>query len=104
MKNAILFSKIDREDGWVCGGLAFTVKNTATYEDAYDEIKDKLESPDLIASIVEDRCLLCDLFHEDETFKFSRTYWNYGLFFEFINSDGDIKEYRFSADFIYLIE
>lgn len=43
-KNAILFSKVDREDYWVCGGIVFKVENTGTYEDAYNEIKDKLET------------------------------------------------------------
>ena len=47
-KNAILFSKIDREDSWICGGIAFKVENTNTYENAYNEIKDKLEFPDTV--------------------------------------------------------
>ena len=43
-KNAILFSNVDREDYWVSNGLVFKVENTDTYSDAYNEIKEKLES------------------------------------------------------------
>ena len=99
-KNAILFSKVDREDAWVCGGIVFKVSNTNTYEEAYNEIKNKLEQPDLISYIVEDECLLDDLFDGDETFKFVRTYWQFGLFFVFENNQGEEREYRMSADFV----
>lgn len=101
-KNAILFSKVDREDAWVCGGIVFKVSNTNTYEEAYNEIKNKLEQPDLISHIVEDRCLLDDLFDGDNTFKFVRTYWQFGLFFVFENNNGDEREYRMSADFVWV--
>ena len=99
-KNAILFSKVDREDAWVCGGIVFKVSNTNTYEEAYNEIKNKLEQPDLISYIVEDECLLDDFFDGDETFKFVRTYWQFGLFFVFENNQGEEREYRMSADFV----
>lgn len=101
-KNAILFSKVDREDAWVCGGIVFKVSNTNTYEEAYNEIKNKLEQPDLIGHIVEDRCLLDDLFDGDETFRFVRTYWQFGLFFVFENNEGEEMEYRMSADFVWV--
>jgi len=101
-KNAILFSKVDREDACVCGGIVFKVSNTNTYEEAYNEIKNKLEQPDLISHIVEDRCLLSDLFDEDETFKFVRTYWQFCLFFVFENNEGEVREYRMSADFVWV--
>jgi|SanBayMetagenome_1026888.scaffolds.fasta_scaffold04994_5 hypothetical protein len=100
--NAILFSKIDVEDSWVCGGMVFKVSNTNTYEEAYNEIKSKLEQPELVNHIIEDRCLLNDLFNCDNTFKFVRTYWHFGLFFVFENKDGEECEYRMSADFVYL--
>ena len=101
-KNAILFSKVDREDAWVCGGIVFKVSNTNIYEEAYNEIKNKLEQSDLVSHIVEDRCLLDDLFDGDETFKFVRTYWQFGLFFVFENNEREEKEYRMSADFVWV--
>ncbi len=101
-KNAILFSKVDREDAWVCGGIVFKVSNTNTYEEAYNEIKNKLEQPDLVNHIVEDRCLLDDLFDGDNSFRFVRTYWQFGLFFVFENNDGEEKEYRMSADLVWV--
>jgi hypothetical protein len=101
-KNAILFSKVDREDAWVCGGIVFKVSNTNTYEEAYNEIKNKLEQQDLVNHIVEDRCLMDDLFDGDNTFKFVRTYWQFGLFFVFENNDGEEREYRMSADFVWV--
>ena len=99
-KNAILFSKIDREDAWVGGGLVFKVKNTNTYKDSYNEIKSKLETEEMINHIVEDRCLLDDLFDGDESFKFVKTYWSGGLYFVFENNDGEEVEYRMSADYV----
>jgi len=100
-KNAILFSKVDTEDAWVCGGIVFKVSNTATYEGAYNEIKDRLEEPEMIEHIIEDRHLLDDLFDGDETYKFVRTLWRFGLCFVFENVDGDEKEYKMSADFVW---
>jgi hypothetical protein len=99
-KNAILFSKIDREDAWVCGGIVFKVKNTNTYEDSYNEIKLKLEAEDVINYIVEDGYLVDDLFDGDESFKFVKTYWSKGLYFVFENNDGDELKYRMSADYV----
>jgi hypothetical protein len=103
-KNTILFSKVDREDGWVCGGLAFRVKNTETYEDAYNEIKHKLESPEVIEHVIKNRCLLDDLFDGDESFKFVETYWAHGLWFIFKNDDEEEAEYRMSANFIFVVD
>jgi len=102
-KNAILFSKIDREDAWVCGGLVFKVNNTDTYEDSYNEIKSKLETDEVINHVIEDRCLLDDLFDGDESFKFVKTYWSRGLYFVFENNDGEELEYRMSADYVWVI-
>jgi len=103
-KNAILFSKIDREDAWVCGGLVFKVQNTQTYKDAYNEIKHKLETPEMIKHIIEDRHLLCDYFDDDKTYQFVKTYWSYGLYFVFENSDGNEVEYRMSNDFVTVLD
>jgi hypothetical protein len=103
-KNTVLFSNVDREDGWVSSGIAFKVKNTSTYEDAYNEIKDKLEAPEMIQHIIEDHCLQDDLFNGDETFVFTKTYWNRGLYFVFKNDAGEEVEHKKSADLIYLAE
>lgn len=102
-KNIILFCNVDREDGWVSGGIAFKVENTDTFEDAYNEIKHKLETPQMIDHLIEDRCLLDDLFEGDETYKFKKTYWNYGLYYEFENENEEIVEYIFQSEFICLI-
>jgi hypothetical protein len=102
-KNAILFSKIDREDAWVCGGLVFKVENTDNYEASYNEIKAKLESEEVINHVIEDRCLLDDLFDGDESFKFVRTSWAHALYFIFENDEGEEVEYRMSADYVWVI-
>lgn len=103
-KNAIMFSKIDREDGWVSLGLVFKVENTKTYEDAYNEIKHKLDTPEMGLFIIEQRDLLYTLFEENKTYKFVNTYWNIGLYFVFINEHGEELEYKLSADFVYVSE
>lgn len=101
-KNTILFSRVDREDYWVSQGIAFKVKHRETYEGAYNEIKNKLETPEMIQYVIEDSCLESDLFDEDVTFKFHKTSWeNYRLVYEFINDDGDIVEHKYAADFIF---
>ena len=102
-KNAILFSHIDTEDAWVSGGISFIVENTATYVGAYDEVKCRLEASDMVEHIIEDRCLLYDLFENDDTYKFVKTYFKYGLYYVFENSDGNQVEYRMSCDFITII-
>ena len=101
-KNAILFSKIDREDGWISGGMSFKVEDTSSYESAYNELKVKLESPELVAHIIDDRSLEDDLFtdYDNTDFKFKTTRFEYGLVYVFENTDGDEAEYKFSCDFI----
>ena len=98
--NAIMFSTIDPEDCWVCGGLVFNVETTLIFEDSYNEIKSKLESDEVINYIIEDRRLLCNLFDNDETYKFVRTYWSYGLYFVFENSNFEERKYKLSADYV----
>lgn len=102
-ENAILFSNIDVEDAWVCGGLVFKVNNTDTYEDSYNEIKSKLESDEVINHIIKDRSLLEDLFDGDESYKFVKTSWSMGLYFIFVNDDGDELEYKMSADYVWVL-
>jgi hypothetical protein len=101
-KNAILFSTVDREDFWVTGGLVFKVENTKTYEESYNEIKDKLESEEVVNYIIEEKCLLDDLFDGDETFKFTKTSWYRGLYFYFENQDGEEVDCRFTADYVWI--
>lgn len=104
-KNAILFSNVDREDYWVSGGICFKVENTGTYVDAFNEIKHKLETPEMIQYIIDDYSLLSDLFEGDETYKLVTTVWkDFSLVFVFENSEGDTKEHKKSANFIYLSE
>ncbi len=101
-KNAVLYSRVDREDGWVSNGMLFKVRNTNTYEESYIEIKNKLESPEIVAYVVEECCLLDDLFDNDETYKFVRTEWSRGgVCFEFENSDLNTVEYKFRQDYVY---
>jgi len=100
-KNAILFSNVDREDYWVSNGLVFKVENTDTYINAYNEIKDKLESKEVIDYIIEEACLLDDLFEGDETYKFLKTEYIHSLYFTFQNSIGEQVEHKMSADFVF---
>lgn len=100
--NAILFSKIDMEDYWVCGGIVFKVENSGTYQEAYNEVKDKLETSEMVDFIIKENCLLDDLFDGDESFKFVKTYWASALHFVFKNDDEYEVEYKMSADFVKL--
>jgi len=98
--NAILFSNVDKEDYWVSSGIVFKTDAINHYEDAYNKLKDKIESDEVINHVVDKMCLDADLFDYDITFKFVRTYWKYGLFFVFENSEGIIKEHKMLADFV----
>lgn len=102
-KNAILFSNVDREDYWVSNGLVFKVENTNTYVDAYNEIKDKLESKEVIDYIIEEACLVDDLFDGDETYKLVKTNYIHKLFLTFQNSEGEEVEHKMSADFVFVV-
>lgn len=96
--NSILFSSVDREDYWVSSGLCLKVENVdkKTYEEVYNEVKSKIETKEVIEYVIEDNCLLDDLFNNDKTYKFKKTYWYYALFYEFENEDGDTVEFKFS--------
>lgn len=102
MKNAILFSNIDSEDGWVLGGLVFKVENTNTYEESYNEIKSKLETPEVIDYVIKTRYLLANLFDGDATYRFVNTYWDRGLHFIFRNSAGTEQYYGMTADYVFV--
>ena len=97
-KNAILFSKVDREDLWVTNGIVFEVQNTNTYVDAFNEIKDKLDNPEIFYPILE----RIKLETEDDTFKLNQIYWNYGLHFVFTNEFDEEYDYKMSADFVFI--
>ena len=99
--NAILFSNVDREDYWVSHGIVFKVENTNTYKDAYNEIKEKLESKEVIDYLIETACLLDDLFDYDESYKLLKTEYIHSLYLTFQNDNGDQVEHRMSADFVY---
>lgn len=98
-RNAIIFSNVDREDYWVTSGLVFKVENTDTYQDAYNEVKEQLESDEIVNHIIKENCLESDLFDGDETFKFVKTYWDYALCFVFEDEYGNQVEHKMSADF-----
>lgn len=102
-ENAILFSNVDREDYWVSNGLVFKVENTDTYVDAYNEIKEKLESKEVIDYLIEKACLVDDLFEGDEMYKLVKTEYIHRLYFTFENESGEQVEHRMSADFVYSI-
>lgn len=59
--NAIMFASIDREDGWVNHAIVFKVKNTDTFKDACEEIKEELSHSDFIKKIVEMHDLIEDV-------------------------------------------
>ena len=101
-QNAILFCQVDKEDGWVGGGIVFRVSKCGAHVDAYNELKEQLEYPDFIAYVVEEYCLLNDLFDNDETYKFKQTCWEGKLVFEFENSEGNIVELKLSSHSVYV--
>lgn len=99
--NAILFCHVDKEDYWVTSGIVFKVQNTETYEDAYNEIKNQLEHPDIINHIIEQKNLFYTLFAEDKSYKFVYTYWRYGVLFVFENDNEEQVEYRMCYHFVW---
>lgn len=103
--NAILYSTVDREDYWVTGGLAFKVDGSLSYTDAYNILKPKLESKEIIDYIIDEHCLIDDVFDGDETFKFVDTYWDGTLVYRFENESGEEADFSFTeTDFIFLAD
>jgi hypothetical protein len=102
-KNAILFSKVDREDGWVRGGIVFKVNNTNFYEDSYNEIKEQLESEEVINYIIEKNCLLDDLFDGNKSFKFKDSSFYRSLCLVFENDEGYRCGFYMTADYVYVV-
>jgi len=101
MKKAILFSAVDREDYWVNCGIVFAIENDNSYEESYNEIKHKIESPEVIDHIISDMSLEGDLFDNDETYKFKSSKWMYGgVNFTFVNDQNDEVEFKLLADYI----
>ena len=100
--NSILFSNVDREDFWVSGmSFKIDIPTDDSYEETYEKLKEKLESDEIVQFVINDNSLGCDLFENDETYKFKKTYWNYTLVYVFENEDGIEKEYRFNqTDYI----
>ena len=102
--NSIIFASIDREDYWVSSGLCFKLSEKSlkeSYEDNYNELKAKLESKEVVAYVIEDNSLEYDLFEDESKIKFVRTYWAYGLVYEFENEEGETAEFEFKqTDYI----
>lgn len=90
--NSILFSITDVEDGWVNSGLCFKIDNLEkkNYEDCYNELKDKLESPEVVNYVIN------NVGFDVENYEFKSTYWNFGLVYQFENDEGDILLHKFT--------
>jgi len=56
--------------GYKMSQVVFPCKNTETFNDAFEELKEKLSSPEVVDFIIDDNCLIDDLFEHDDTFKF----------------------------------
>ncbi len=104
MNNAIIYWKKDREDGWIMGGFVFRVRHTQTFEGAYNELKPKFENPEFIEWLIEEHCLIDDLFDGDKTYRFSGTLYNGGLEYVFENSEGYERTLELEQEFVYLPE
>ncbi len=68
MIKAVLISRVDREDLWVCDGLAIALPETRwsdTYEEAITHILSVEGNKDKIVKHILDECTLTDLFNEE---------------------------------------
>ena len=102
-KNSILFSSMDKEDCWVSCGLSFKIDlpTDDSFEETYEKLKTKLESKEIVDFVIGDNYLEIDLFKNDKTFKFKKTYWDYALIYVFENEDGEEVEFVFEqTDYI----
>lgn len=100
-ENAYAIFNIDREDYWLMGTVILPCENTDTFINAFNELKEKLSSPEIVNFIIEKNCLIDDLFDCDDTFKFKeikREQYKVMYFFE--NSEGDIVKKTFQEEFV----
>lgn len=74
---ALLLSKIDREDYWVCGGMVFPTEGIF-YEEIYHELKSRLESAEVVEKIQT---------HFDDCGDFITTHYQNAVVYEFSNRD-----------------
>ena len=89
MKNAILYFHPDKEDGGMLGKMALECTKIDTYEDAFNELKSKLESKEFVDFVIEefyvDDVLRNNIFDGEEviSFSFKRVTHEYSLCFVF---------------------
>jgi len=111
--NAILFSRVDKEDFWVSGGLVFLVDHTDTYEGSVEELKPLLGSQEIIDRAIKD-CNLeyaCEKEYgggsglEWEDFSFNRVRFVFGrMEFVFENEFENEVIASYSCDYVHLNE
>lgn len=102
MQKSLLISEVDREDYWVSGGISLPIPEFfTTYKQAVDFHKETLSQEKVIKKIVEDWCLVDDIFDGDENWKLiSIEYDNYCCEFTFETSNEERHTVQRSCDFI----
>ena len=92
-QNALLLSRIDREDYWVSCGLVFPVQKTEYYTETFEEAYQQIKQPEVIKKIRDH--------YEDEDNEFGEfvdVVWNdYGAEFQFEN-----KKLWFQPDYVFV--
>lgn len=102
LENAVLYSRVDREDFWV-NGIAFNVKNTSSYEETFKELKDRLQARNVLEYLESRFCLQEDIFENDDSFRFLRLHHDKtGLYYFFRNSSGEERSLRLQEDYVYI--
>lgn len=100
-ENAYAIFNIDREDYWLQACVILPCKNTETFDDAFNELKEKLSSPEVVEYIVNRNYLIDDLFECDDSFKFKEVKReHYRLVYIFENSEGYEVEKTFQEEFV----
>ncbi len=104
-KNAVMYFNIDQDHKFrgIATHIILHCTKTQTYDSAFNELKDKLSSDEIVNHFIDGCCLLDDLFDGDTTYKFKEVKRDvYGISYVFINSEGDELEKTFIEEFVLI--
>lgn len=103
-KNAVMYFNVwnDHRFRGLLAKIVLPCVNTVNFEAAFNELKDKLSSDNIVNYVIDECCLIYDLFNGDKTYKFKevKRYGYVGIAYVFINSEGDELQKEFIEEFV----
>lgn len=102
-KNAVMYFNVwsDHRFRGLSAKIVLKCTNTQTFDAAFNELKDKLSSDEMVNYVIDECSLIDDLFDGDKTYKFTEIKRDvYGIAYVFVNSEGNQVEKTFIEEFV----